>query len=149
MNTQRLDRIYARVTVSRSAITHIAYAQRAKLFLTICEELNLTVWYLDSSKDGRREKRLTTLYQVKVCRGVKHMQVVPQAPSEGGLERFALSYTSGDWDLFEIDGEKRVHLVETDKAREHEAPLTAIDFHRNLNLVATSCEGGQVKVWST
>lgn len=51
--------------------------------------------------------------------------------------------------MFEIDGEKRVHLVETDKAREHEAPLTAIDFHRNLNLVATSCEGGQVKVWST
>jgi len=26
VNTQKLDRVYARVTVSRSAITHIAYA---------------------------------------------------------------------------------------------------------------------------
>lgn len=43
VNTQKLDRIYARVTVSRSAITHIAYTQTSRLFLTICEELNLTV----------------------------------------------------------------------------------------------------------
>jgi len=75
------------------------------------------------------------------------MQVVPQAGQQS--DRFALSYASGDWDLFEIDAEKRVHLIETDKAKEHEAGLTAIDFHRTLNLVATSCEGGQVKVWST
>jgi len=42
-----------------------------------------------------------------------------------------------------------VHLVETDKSREHEAPLTAIDFHKNLNLCVTACQGGQVKIWAT
>lgn len=146
VNTQKLDRVYARVTVSRSAICHICYLPRSKLFLSICEELNLTVWFLDSSKDGRREKRLTTLYQVKLYRAVKHLAVVPRGP-EG--DRFVLSYESGEWDLFEVGADRRVCLVETDKAKEHEAPLTALDFHRGLNLVATSCSGGQVKLWST
>jgi hypothetical protein len=65
------------------------------------------------------------------------------------------SYDSGEFDLFEIEEygsasyEKRVNLIETDKSREHEQPLTAIDYHRNLNLIVTSCQGGQVKIWST
>jgi len=42
-----------------------------------------------------------------------------------------------------------VNIVETDKSREHEHPLTALDFHKNLNLIVTSCVKGQVKIWST
>jgi hypothetical protein len=77
VNTFKLDKIYARVTVSRAAITHVEYAPRAKLFLTICAEGNLTVWSLDSSKDGRREKRLNTLYCTKLYRQVKHIKLLP------------------------------------------------------------------------
>lgn len=52
----------------------------------------------------------------------------------GPCERFIFSYDSGEWDLFEIAremGSKRkfVSLIETDKTREHEEPLTAIDYH--------------------
>jgi hypothetical protein len=60
-------------------------------------------------------------------------------------DRFMFSYDSGEYDIFEVEeygsqpADKRVHLVETDKSREHESPLTAIDFHRNLNLLVTSC----------
>ncbi len=155
------------MTVSRSAICHLGYLPKSKLFLSICEELNLTVWFLDSTKDGRREMRLTTVYQGKLFRPVKHLSVVPSSGTqrsgtlgalgllalensvEGPLDRFVISYDTGDWDLFEVGGDKQICLIETDKAKEHEATLTALDFHRNLNLVATSCSGGQVKVWST
>ncbi len=44
---------------------------------------------------------------------------------------------------------QKIHLIETDKTREHEDYLTAIDYHRNLNLIVTSCAAGQVKLWST
>lgn len=70
-------------------------------------------------------------------------------------DRFIFSYESGEWDIFEVEQfgqhalDKKVHLVETDKSKEHEESLTSIDFHRNLNLIATSCEGGQIKIWST
>ena len=70
-------------------------------------------------------------------------------------DSFMFSYDSGEFDIFEVETygqqvhEKRVHLVETDKSREHEASLTAIDFHKNLNFMVTACQGGQVKIWST
>lgn len=176
VNTLKLDKIYARVTVARSAITQIEYAQASKLFVSICEELNLTVWYLDNSKDGRREKRLNILYQVKLYRPIRHLRYLPRVNMEnrpnstmttepvirsgsmmssgtvndGGPngDRFIFSYESGEWDIFEVEQfgqhalDKKLHLVETDKSKEHEESLTSIDFHKNLNLIATSCEGG-------
>ena len=64
-------------------------------------------------------------------------------------------YESGEFDLFEVDKfgpeflDKRVSLIETDKSKEHESNLTALDFHRNLNIFVSSCEGGMVKIWTT
>jgi len=128
----------------------------SRLFLSTCEENNLTVWSLDSGRDGRKEKRLTTLYQVKLFRPVKHLQYLSRDISHGANgDRFMFSYESGEFDIFEIENygseitEKRVHLVDTDKSREHEQPLTAMDFHRNLNLILTACQGGMLKIWST
>jgi hypothetical protein len=46
-------------------------------------------------------------------------------------------------------GRRLINLIETDKSKEHEETLTSVDFHRNLNLIATSCLQGQVKLWST
>lgn len=141
------------------------------------------MWYLDNSKDGRREKRLNILYQVKLYRPIRHLRYLPRVNmanrsistltnepviregsmmssgtvNDGGPngDRFIFSYESGEWDIFEVEQfgqhalDKKVHLVETDKSKEHEESLTSIDFHKNLNLVATSCEGGQIKIWST
>ena len=50
------------MTISRSAVSSITYNKVSKLFVSVCEEHILTVWNLDSGKDGRREKRLNTLY---------------------------------------------------------------------------------------
>lgn len=154
VNTQKLDRIYARVTVSRSAITSVSYMQASKIFLSTCEELNLTVWYLDASKESRREKRLNILYQVKMYRPAYHVRYLPRLDATGNLlketsegDRFILSYESGEWDMFEVEDAahpsgRKINLVETDKTKEHEKALTAIDHHINLNLIVTSCEGG-------
>ena len=65
------------------------------------------------------------------------------------------AYESGEFDLFEIEKygpefcDKRVSLIETDKTKEHEQNITALDFHRTLNLFVSSCEGGLVKIWTT
>lgn len=67
VNSQNLDKLYARVTVSRSAVTSITYMQHTRLFVSTCEENKLTVWSLDAGKDSAglgssRERKLTTLY---------------------------------------------------------------------------------------
>ena len=45
VNTQKLDQVYCRVTVSKVALKSIHYMEAKKLFLTVCEELNLSVRY--------------------------------------------------------------------------------------------------------
>ena len=65
------------------------------------------------------------------------------------------AYESGEYDLFDVEKygtefcDKRVSLIETDKTKEHEQNITALDFHRVLNLIVSSCEGGLVKIWTT
>jgi WD40 repeat protein len=165
VNSQNLDKLYARVTVTRSAVTAISYMQHTRLYASTCEENKLTIWSLDAGKNSAglgsaRERKLTTLYQIKLFRPVRHLSYMP-AKRDSVIDanisgdRFMFSYDSGEFDIFEVETygpqvhEKRVHLVETDKSREHEASLTAIDFHKNLNFMVTACQGGQVKIWST
>jgi hypothetical protein len=57
VNTQKLEKLYARVTVTRSAVTAIAYLQKSKLYVSTCEEMKVTVWglggtYVPPSTDG-------------------------------------------------------------------------------------------------
>jgi len=39
-------------------------------------------------------------------------------------------------------------LLESEKSKEHEAPLTGLDYNRKLGLMVSSCEGGSIRVWS-
>ncbi len=159
VNTQKIDRIYARVTVTRAAVTAITYIEKSRLFASTCEESKLSIWSLDAGRDGnQREKRLTTLYQVKLQRPVKHLQYIHSSDEVIGKvsgDRFMFAYESGEYDLFEVEKygpefcDKRISLIETDKTKEHEQNITALDFHRNLNLIVSSCEGGLVKIWTT
>jgi len=98
------------------------------------------------------------LYQVKLQRPVRHLQYIPAMDDIIGKvsgDRFMFGYESGEFDLFEVEtfgtefSDKRVSLIETDKSKEHESNLTALDFHRNLNIMISSCEGGMVKIWTT
>ena len=78
-----------------------------------------------------RERKLTTLYQIKIFRPVRHLSYMP-AKRDSVIDanisgdRFIISYDSGEFDIFEVETygtqvhEKRVYLVETDKSREHE-----------------------------
>jgi hypothetical protein len=67
VNSQNLDKLYARVTVTRSAVTAISYMQHTRLYASTCEENKLTIWSLDAGKNSAglgsaRERKLTTLY---------------------------------------------------------------------------------------
>ena len=41
----------------------------------------------------------------------------------------------------------RVNHLEADKSKEHDSPLTGIDYHSGLNLLVTSCTEGIIKIW--
>lgn len=49
VNTQNLDKLYARVTVTRSAVTSISYLQKSRMYVSTCEEMKVTVWSLGSN----------------------------------------------------------------------------------------------------
>jgi len=38
--------------------------------------------------------------------------------------------------------------MESEKSKEHEAPLTGLDYNRKLGLLVSSCEGGSIRIWS-
>ena len=39
-------------------------------------------------------------------------------------------------------------LLESEKSREHEAPLTGLDYNRKLGLVVSSCSEGVITIWT-
>ena len=39
-------------------------------------------------------------------------------------------------------------LVVAEKIKEHEAPLTSLDYHKRLGFLLSSCEAGTLKLWS-
>lgn len=60
-----------------------------------------------------------------------------------------LGFQSGDQEVFQYDGKtQKFYLVESEKQKEHEAPLTGFDYNRKLGIVVTSCEGGSIRIWS-
>ena len=43
----------------------------------------------------------------------------------------------------------KFNLIETEKSKEHDQPLTSIDFNRKKNLIVSSCTGGIIKLWTS
>lgn len=73
---------------------------------------------------------------------------IADAP-QPNLDRFWLGFDSGDQEVFEYDGETQVlSLIESEKQKEHEAPLTGLDYNRNLGLIVSSCAAGSIRIWS-
>lgn len=73
--------------------------------------------------------------------GVRSKRILP--------DRIWLGFDSGDQEALEYNGEtEQLYLIEAEKQKEHEAPLTGHDYNRNLGLFVTSCAGGTVRIWS-
>ena len=68
-------------------------------------------------------------------------------PSEPISDRIWLGFDSGDQELFEYDGENLI-LLESEKSKEHEAPLTGLDYNRRSGLMVSSCEDGNIRIWT-
>lgn len=65
-------------------------------------------------------------------------------------DRIWLGFDSGDQEAFEYDDKTQtLSLLESEKSKEHEAPLTGLDYNRKLGLLVSSCEGGSIRVWSS
>lgn len=53
------------------------------------------------------------------------------AKAEEKTDRIWLAFESGDQEVFAFDGKtETLSMVESEKQKEHEAPLTGLDFNR-------------------
>ena len=60
-----------------------------------------------------------------------------------------LAFESGDQEVFAFDGKtETLSMVESEKQKEHEAPLTGLDYNRKLGLMVSSCAHGSIRIWS-
>lgn len=63
--------------------------------------------------------------------------------------RVLFTFKSGDQELFRYDGCTNQFLqIESDKQNEHDCPITAVDYNRQLGLLVSSDQGGFIKLWS-
>lgn len=61
-------------------------------------------------------------------------------------DRIWLGFESGDQEVFQFDGQD-LYQIQSEKQKEHEAPLTALDYNKNLGLTITSDESGIIRIW--
>ena len=72
-----------------------------------------------------------------------------QVKSASTVDRIWLGFESGDQEAFEYDHDMQtLYLIESEKSKEHEAPLTGLDYNKKLGLLESSCEGGSIRIWS-
>jgi WD40 repeat protein len=51
--------------------------------------------------------------------------------------------------LFEYVGStNKFYQVESEKQKDHEKPITGLDYNRKMGLIASSCQQGIIKIWS-
>ena len=73
----------------------------------------------------------------------------PVTPKPSQVDRIWLGFQTGDQEAFQYDGETQVlSLVESEKQKEHESPLSGMDYNRKQGLVISSCEGGSIRIWN-
>eukprot|EP00347_Sterkiella_histriomuscorum_P004241 403361206 len=60
VNTQKMEQIYARLTISRASVKLIHYIPEKQLFISMCDDLIIKVWTIDAA-----EKKIN---QVKIYR---------------------------------------------------------------------------------
>ena len=97
---------------------------------------------------------MKTLCTYKIIRNLTYLSVLegcwklgPQEETKPATDRIWMGFDSGDQELFEYDGSNFM-LLETEKSKEHEAPLTGIDYNRKLGLVVSSCKEGMIRIWT-
>lgn len=67
--------------------------------------------------------------------------------TEGPLpDRIWLGFESGDQEAFQFDGQM-LWMIEAEKQKEHESPLTALDYNKALGLTITSDVSGIIRIW--
>ena len=148
LHVNKLQQLYCRFTVHREAVQMVRYLPRSKTFVSVGRELDFLLW-----KISPEERNIKHICGFKIQRSLKYFCILDGKASESDsgscIDRFWLGFQSGDQEVFQYDGESQMlHLIESEKQKEHEAPLTGLDYHRKLGYVVTSCEGGTIRIWN-
>ena len=59
-----------------------------------------------------------------------------------------MSFLTGDQELFEWGDDCKLRIIESEKSKEHEVPMTGFDYNSKLGLVASCDQIGTVRVWT-
>ena len=109
------ERIYARFSVHRQEILHLAEIRQQELFVSICSENVLNIWgFVVDERDPQR-KRLQIWKTIKIHRPLKKLTVMENPTM------LILNFPAGDSVCLQWqDDRKDLILVPTDRSVEHD-----------------------------
>jgi hypothetical protein len=135
VKVDNLEAIYARFSIHRQAICHIHELKEAKVFISICEEMNMNIFGFENG----REK----VYQnFNIFRQV--FQIITAQENQ-----LMMCFESGDTEMLLWDEQtKNLLKLKSDKSDEHENKLTCGDVLTAKGLIITGDQSGLIKIWN-
>lgn len=126
----------------------VRYLPKSKTFVSVGREHDFLLWNINPE-----ERNIRHICGFKLQRGLSYFQILDGKASDTetdkSSDRIWLGFQSGDQEVLQYDGQtEQLYLVESEKQKEHEAPLTGFDYNRRLGYVVTSCQGGSIKIWN-
>lgn len=126
----------------------VRYLPKAKTFVSVGREHDFLLWTINPE-----ERNIRHVCGFKLQRGLSYFSVLDgkacESDGETTADRIWLGFQSGDQEVFLYDGaSEQLQLIESEKQKEHEAPMTGFDYNRRLGYVVTCCEGGSIKIWT-
>lgn len=153
LHVRNLKQLYCRFTIHREEVRMVKYLPHSDTFVSSSSENDLVFWKLD-----KKERKVTVENTLMIGRSIVDFHVMEDkvewpsqssisAPSFQPKDRIWMCFEYGDQEVFEYEN-GTLYLIESEKQKEHEKSITGFDYNRKLGLVVSSCEAGQIKVWS-
>jgi WD40 repeat protein len=123
----QLDRVFSRFTIHRDEIKLIKYLPNVCVFVSFCREKYFKIW-----RCLEKERKPQIIHSFRISKDVQNC-IIFSKREESTRERFLLIFKTGDSELFEFDSsDDKLYWLESSKDREHDCPLTGVDFNKKL-----------------
>jgi len=126
-------------------VLNIKYLPNSRVFISVCAENNFKIWKLNN-----REKKAFTINTLKIPKAVDRFHLIPMTDHDIlKKDRFLIVFKTGESEMFEWEQETETLIhIESDKAKDHDCPLSGCDYMPSLGMLVTSDVNGMVRIWN-
>lgn len=134
LSVKELERIYARFFFHRSAIVKVVELPKRQKFITICAEMNISIW-------GFKDLRSHVLSLNQMYRPVDELMTMNDS--------VLMIFKSGEAQLFKYDEDLGdLVFIRTETSFDHDRKVHDVESFPRLNLFITGSLDGYAKVWN-